>query len=240
MLAEFKEWIPVIGLGVTLVGAYLGFSGFWRTEKWKRAEYLSREMKEFFASPRVQNALTMIDWSARRVPLMEPTAPDNGRVIVTRDMQFRALLPHTLINLANGPGGAAGADGVDSELGRFTPEQAAIRDCYDALLDGLERFSSYVKTELVKVNELKPYLGYWLHDIAADTDDRADAAWAAALLTYIQFYGYRGVQSLFAEFGEPIEPSGRIYKAFLEKMDPDLAAKLAAEAAAPYSRGADS
>jgi hypothetical protein len=108
------------------------------------------------------------------------------------------------------------------------------------LLDGLERFSSYVKTELVKVNDLKPYLGYWLHDIAADTDDPADAAWSAALLTYIQFYGYRGVQSLFAEFGAPIEPTGSIYQGFLKKIDPRLAEQLAAEAAAPYSQGAAS
>ena len=236
MLTEFKEWVPVIGLGSTLFGAGLAFKGFWRTEQWKRAEFLAREMKEFFASPRVQSALTMIDWSARRVRLLEATATEDGRVLVTRGMQIRALLPHTLIDLAGGSDQEASAEGPDSELAHFTPAQAAIRDCYDTLLDGLERFSSYMKTDLVTAEELKPYIGYWVHDIAVETDDSEDAAWSAVLLTYIHFYGYQGVRALFTGFGRPIEPTGTVYTRFLEKMnDPDLAAKLAHAAKNPYS-----
>ena len=58
-----------------------------------RAEFLAREMKEFFDSPRVQNALLLIDWSSRRIRLLDDGADDHGKVKVTRQLQVRALLP---------------------------------------------------------------------------------------------------------------------------------------------------
>jgi hypothetical protein len=58
-------------------------------------------------------------------------------------------------------------DGVASE--GFTQSQAAIRDCYDAFLDGLGRFASYVKTGLIDVPSLRPYIRYWIEDISSLT-----------------------------------------------------------------------
>jgi hypothetical protein len=51
----------------------------------------------------------------------------------------------------------------------FTHAEAAIRDPYDALLDGFERLASYVKMGLVEVASLRPYIGYWVDDIASPT-----------------------------------------------------------------------
>lgn len=47
-------FISAIGL-VVVVFTYL------RNEMWNRAEFLAREMKEFFGSTRVQKALVLID-----------------------------------------------------------------------------------------------------------------------------------------------------------------------------------
>ena len=77
---------------------------------------------------------------------------------------------------------------------RYTPPETAIRDCFDAFLDGLERFSSYVQTGLISVSQLRPYLEYWIDDIHEIAKDDDDAAWPAALLAYIEFYRFRGVQ----------------------------------------------
>jgi hypothetical protein len=38
---------------------------------------------------------------------------------------------------------------ADSDLAGYTPKEVAIRDAYDALLDGLERFSGFLKTGLI-------------------------------------------------------------------------------------------
>lgn len=81
-------------------------------------------------------------------------------------------------------------DGADSD--RFTQAEAAIRDCYDAFLDGLERFGSYTKTGLTDVASLRPYIGYWIDDISEPTSSQDDDAWNATLLTYISYYRFSG------------------------------------------------
>ena len=48
-----KLVVSIIGLGGTLVAATLALRTFQRNEAWKRAEFLAREMKEFFANERV-------------------------------------------------------------------------------------------------------------------------------------------------------------------------------------------
>jgi hypothetical protein len=217
--------IPQTQLLVSVVAVILGTSGavvawrtFIRSERWKEAEFLAREMKDFFGDPRVQTALVMVDWGLRRIKLLEDSAQDGGHVMVDRTMQVQALRPHVLL--------VRGSDEVGK--GRFTREEAAIRDHYDALLDGLERFGNYVSTKLVRVENIRPYIGYWLDDIHSDAENAADAAWTTALLTYIDFYRYRGVQRLFKEAGKPIDPSSEAYRKSLSQMeDRGLAVKFA-------------
>lgn len=220
-----KLAVQAVGLLGTLVAAALAVRTFRRTEKWKRAEFLASKMKEFFEDRRVQQAMTMVDWGSRRVQLLDVTAPNAGLVVVTRAMQTRALLPHTLVDKKAG----SDIEGEgDSTMRRYSQEEAAIRDRYDVFLDGLERFAGYVDSGLVDARALRPYLGYWIDDIHASTKDVADAEWCAVLLTYIHFYRYTGVQRLFEALDRSILPSGMAYQHFLSQVrDRSLAARLA-------------
>jgi len=220
-----KLIVSFFGLGGTLVAAIIAVRTFRRTEKWKRAEFLAREMKEFFDNPRVRTALTLIDWSSRNVPLLDQSAPE----FVTREDQCRALVPHVLPNEPVVSDIERSSKDIGSSKVPFSIKEAAIRDCFDAFLDGLERFSNYVQTGLVDISALRPYLGYWIDDIYSYTPDmdEADAEWSAILLTYIQFYNYSGVQWLFEAFNQSIDPSKARYKEFLTRMrDKGLAGKL--------------
>ena len=193
---DIKYVIKVAGAIGSLVAFGIAVSTYYRTERWKRAEFLAKEMKEFFAIPRVQKAMLLIDWGKRPIQLLED-------------------LP---------------------EWDRFTHAEAAIRDCYDVFLDGLERFASYTKTGLIDVESLRSYIGYWIDDIAAPTTNLDDAAWCAALLTYISYYRFTGVLWLFKEFGQDIGPGSDIYKSFLRGMsDQTLAAALAKTVGLEYS-----
>lgn len=224
------------GVG-SLIGLGIVVSTYYRNERWKRAEFLANEMKEFFAIPRVQKALVLIDWGERRMDLLEDGSPTEARVTVTRAMQVRGLTPHILLV---GDGSDAEMVVTDDEAGRegFRMPEAAIRDCYDAFLDGLERFSSYVKTGLIEVSSLRPYIGYWIDSIASPTTNREDAAWCATLLTYISFYGFDGVLFLFKAFGKSIDPGSPVYLSFLSRMvDQKLASDLAGTAGQSYPRG---
>lgn len=218
--------IKTIGLGGTAIAAGLGIRSYIRNEQWKRAEFLAKEMKEYLSSSRVQNALVMIDWTVREIPLLGDSA--SGLVRVTRVMSTKALYPHSI----EGENVKAEGDFVDGAfVRRYSAEEAAIRDCFDAFLDGLERFNAYREAGLVTIAQLKPYFEYWVRDIAAPASSPEEAAWSAALLTYIKFYGYVGVMDLFSAFGYPIDAASTIYQGFLDGMiDRKLADGLKAQA----------
>jgi hypothetical protein len=151
------------------VGSFVAFcivvSTYYRTERWKLAEFLANEMKEFFASAGVQKAMLLIDWGKRRIRLLENVPDDQAISVVTRPMQVRGLRPHVLVTANESDSDTMVVkDGADSD--RFTQPEAAIRDCYDAFLDGLERFGSYTKTGLTDVASLRPYIGYWIDDLS--------------------------------------------------------------------------
>ena len=231
-IEQAKLAVQIVGLLGTLAAALVAVRTFRRAEKWKRAEFLAAKMKEFFDDRRVQQAMTLIDWGSRRVPLLDAAAPEGGVVRVTRRLQTRALLPHTFVDQATGS--EADAD-LDGRMRRYSLEEAAIRDRYDAFLDGLERFAGYVQGGLVSARDLRPYLGYWVDDICAPTKDVDDAEWCAALLTYIHFYRYVGVQRLFADLQRPISPNSPAYSGFLRQIrDQDMAARLAGAVGVVY------
>jgi len=233
-IEHLKSLVTIAGTIGSVIVFSIGVSTYLRTEKWKRAEFLANEMKEFFANSRVQKTLFLIDWGSRELQLIEERPPADGRVVVTRNMQTMALRPHTMLErTGSDPEVFTVEDGVTT-VG-FTQAEAAIRDCYDAFLDGLERLASYVETGLTEVRSLRPYIGYWIDDISSPTENADDAAWCAALLTYISFYRFDGVLNLFDAFGKGIRPSSSTYRSFLERMeDQRLASQLAAAVKCDY------
>ena len=46
-------------------------------------------------------------------------------------------------------------------------------------------------------SDMEPYVGYYINDIAAKTNNLEWALWNVALLTYVHFYQFKGVQILF-------------------------------------------
>jgi hypothetical protein len=232
---EFDRKIKVLALIGAIVGFLVGLFQYRKAQRWKKAEFLANEMKHFFATPRVQKALVLIDWGSRRFQLLESGAADVAETLVTRKMQASGLRPHVLLGPAASDDEVFVVDGAVALKG-FTVEEAAIRDCYDAFLDGLEQFASYVKTGLVHVDSLRPYLGYWIAEIASPAQDSEDAAWCAALLTYISFYRFEGVLWLFEAFGHAISPSSPTYSSFLKGMgNPQAATELAQTIGYHYS-----
>lgn len=224
---------------MAFVAGYMKYS---RGQAWKRAEFLAQEMKDLLSDPEAATALTMIDWAVRKLRLysLDGTVTSES-VVVTYDMQCRAVRPHTFIDDESAAKDIRREMAEDGYLLRaFTREEAIIRDCYDRLLDRFDRLGSYVQTGLVTSGSLRPYIGYWIDDIAAAPMDPDEAMWSLSLLTYIYFYNFIGVVSLFRCFGYDIGPDGRIFDAFLQGVAPsarDLALRLqdaARSAVKPY------
>ena len=207
------NWPRAIAYGAAAISFGLGVFQYWQAQRWKRAEFIANEAKEFFANSLVTNATIMIDWAQRRVPLSTAAnlADPATWPVVTREMQCLALRHHseTPDQLD------AISSGEASALTGFTAEQAAIRDSYDAFLDGLDRFGALLSTRLIGKRGLAPYLAYWVNDIVAPAANPVEAEWSARILVYIHLYGYDGVKRLFAKFGHRIEPCGKLFRQFM-------------------------
>jgi hypothetical protein len=213
VVSQIEVLLTFLGVCGAVVAFVIGLGHYKRAEQWKRAEFIASEMKEFFASPRVDVALTLVDWGGRNVRLLGLVNPNDVTLTyVTREMQCWALLPHQVVNRARGSDVESERAGAEAA---FSPEHGLIRDCYDSLLDGFERFDSYLESEFVTLPELRPYISYWVKDIAAPASDPMDAAWTACLFVYIQAYGYQGVQNLFGRFGYQIGTDQPLFQRFL-------------------------
>ena len=238
--------VSLVGFIVALIAFFIGLRQYNRTQQWKRAEFLASEMKELLADPKAVNALTMIDWGARKIKLRSIDDPaEKERTLVTYGMQSEALLPHTF---KSSPGGSAEstsksgsfvvlrsearstiapmeeaerpdatADGIG--LRSYSSDEALIRDCYDGLLDRFDRLGSYLETGLMSASDLEPYVGYYIHEIAAPTRNPTEALWSVTLLTYVHFYHYIGVITLFEMLGHDISPGGSIFEGFVDNID---------------------
>jgi hypothetical protein len=216
--------ISLAGLAGAGVAFVFGLRQYRRSEQWKRAEFVSTEMKEFFANDKVLTAMTLIDWGGRYIRLSALQDPANrSRVYVDRRMQCFALLPHTVIDRLRGSDVEAERAGAEQA---YSEEHTIIRDCFDAFFDGLERFGSNVQSRLVTKEELLPYIRYWVDDIASDTNDAWDATWTACVFLYIHTYGYTGVQRLFKEFGHDISIDGKKFQRFLNAVEDQMLARL--------------
>ncbi len=222
-----------------LVGAAAAFSlaviQYRRAEKWKRIEFIAKEINDFEADPVIRNALTMIDWGTRRINLSNaPTPKPEDFVRITREIQWKALLPHTLKQDHKEYRTFKSSDDSPPSLeyGRktFTVQEAQIRDTYDALLTRLDRFASFIQAGLISSDELKAFIIYWVCAIA-ENKHKDDLAWRLALFAYINFYEYTGVKFLFECYDKDISATGPIANKLRDSLegeeDKTLAARLA-------------
>jgi len=223
--------VSIIGFGGTITALLFGVFQYRRSEKWKRAEFVAKEIKEFESDPVVRNALLMIDWGVRKINLnFVPGGQFENYIEVTREMQRKALMPHSCKTIDDSP---ASDDDPEGPVRGYTSVEALIRDSYDTLLDYLERFGNFVRSGLVSKEEFEPYLTYWLQSMAANEGSKEDRAWRLALLTYISFYRYSGVWHLFKVYGMAIEPDGATYLALKNSVDNEALSRQLYESVVP-------
>ena len=187
-MSNLDDIFKFLGLIGTLTALAVGLFQYRKAQQWKRAEWVAQEMKAFFDQPPVQNALYMIDWGKRRIPLFPLRENFEDRYVeVTDDIIKDALLEH------------------DQRSRPFSEVEEAIRDAFDCFLDGLEKFESYVGARLVKHSDLQPYLAYWCHNIATAKDGDPKVDRLVQLRKYMARYGYRGASQLIVHLSRALE-----------------------------------
>lgn len=180
------QFLAAAGLVIAAVAFGIGLLQYRKAQRWKRAEWVAAEVRRFLDTPSIGQALAMIDWGTRRLLLL-PCHPDPDKryVIVTDDLVSRALMPHK---------------DHQREHGNFTDAEAAIRDCFDCLLDGLDRFETFIKAELITSKDVEPYLDYWIARISLRHPSTRGQQRFEQLAEYIRAYEFAGVTNLLARF----------------------------------------
>jgi hypothetical protein len=195
---EHGIWIAVGTVAAALIAFVMGLIQYRHAQRWKRAELVAREIKDFKSDPAIRNALLMLDWNDRYIELF-PQEPDPAK--------RRALVNDTLLGHALTPLPDKAAARLHEE---FKTEEIAIRAAFDQLFDALERFEYFIQAGLVKRKEFDPYLSYWIEILGNRRSNRKPPQVLDNLWAYLDSYSYSGVQKLLRRYGYNIRPARRV------------------------------
>lgn len=173
-----EELVKIIGIIVTV--ATLVYTGcqYSAGEKWKVAEFTSQKFKEFSENESVKLANLMLDYNVRPIDIFLNDSP-----ITIRDSLIdSALVTHNI-------------------RGNFSPVEYRIRDIFDEYFDQLSLFNRYVKTKLIKDEQVRLYIDYYIQIFAKPNKNRKGEKLLKTMSEYIVFYEFKDVSELCRRYG---------------------------------------
>jgi len=133
--------------------------------RWRKAEMAKKVLDEIWFNPRCQAALTMVDW--------------DGRSYQDSDRRTHAITHRALV------------DGLRTHETRFTPDEQFIRDCFDALFDGVARIEHFIRTGLIEFEDVEHR---WRYYVGLFADFRP------VMQKFVDAYGYEMAGKFFDRF----------------------------------------
>lgn len=180
----------VIKISTLVISFLLGIKALYeynKTQKWKKNEFLAKEIKEFFLDRDVKKALLIIDWNRIDIPLYDNEIPSNTE---------RSIFFIDEVHLSN-------SLSIDPNS-EFSDEETIIRKSIDEFLVKLSMLQNYVDNNLFTTDDLKPYLSYWLNMIGDKHKARKNPIYIEKLWEFIKRYEYNQVVKLLKNFGYQI------------------------------------
>ncbi|HTZ72510.1 MAG TPA: hypothetical protein VMB47_01190 [Candidatus Aquilonibacter sp.] len=175
----FSDQMEVVKILAAALAFVIGLSQYRKGQIWKRLEFVSAEMKIFFNDPAVRDAMNMLDWRKKRIPLFKfRDEADDQYVTVAYKMVAAAL-------------------GIAPEA-QYDKKQSAIREAFERFLEYLARFEGFIEATAIKPKDLNPYLDYWMKLISGHDDHSPEVTKEVlpSLWKFIDYYGYRDVRRL--------------------------------------------
>lgn len=177
---SLDDTIKILTITLAFLGLLKALFEYTKAQKWKKAEFLAKEMKEFFADVDVKNATLMLDWNE-----IEIHTNCDQHFLFTDNLLKEALKHH--------------------KERTFPGELATVRQIFDNFLFKLGMFQSYIESNLVSKKDLEPYLKYWIEIIADPQKMRKNDEDIKQLWKFINNYEYEAIVKLFKNFGYNIE-----------------------------------
>lgn len=168
----FKIAALVISLAVFIKGIY----EYTKAQRWKKAEFVSKEIKEFFNDFEIKRALVLLDWNSNDLELKPSEMAGRSKIHFTDNLIESALHTH-------------------KQVPTFTDEEVIIKAIFDTFFERLTMFYNYIETKLIEAKDIKPYLIYWINILADDNNDRKPQNVRKQIWIYIEEYGYSRIRS---------------------------------------------
>jgi hypothetical protein len=178
-VVDWIEFISKMGIIAAIIIFLVGLYQYQQGQKWKREEFLAAAVKDFMASSRAGNARLMLDAlhlykKGISIQFNQDKEPQN----ISREEIICA---------------------IDTDTERdFDDKAIAIRDCFDAYFNHLERFEHYIRNELVSRNSVYTYLNYQINLLNEDSKLKDD--YRRWVLRYAEFFEFPGVSALLKRY----------------------------------------
>ena len=169
------------GIAGGLFGFYKSYIEYRNAQKWKKAEFIAKEAKEFFADKNVSRALLFLDYKENDIPIYDNEIEGKKSLHYNNDLLMRSLDP-------------------EKNITEFSQEETLIRKIFDDFLTKLGFFNHYVETNLIQLKDLIPYLGYWMNILANPNISKRNKYLMNRIWQYIDKYSQDDVRKLANRF----------------------------------------
>ena len=217
-----EDWSRFLGPAVAFGGVVAALISYWKTQAWKRQEFLAAQFDQLRSDERSRTAMILLDQGRSYVELPFDT-PDEKETLASADGKTKFVsIGSTRLAVALVPHDRRGG------LGN-TPVHDHVRLCIDELLMKLCTFQLMIDKKLAAAKDVHDYLGYWIEVVAGvrarkSSQNRKDVF--LALRWHVAEYGFGDVQDLARGYGHDLSITDEDKEALLARLasrarDPD-------------------
>ena len=161
--------IPILGIIPFLKAIW----EYIRDIKWKKSEFLSKEIKESQIDENVRIVFQLLDWNTRKIKLKSTEYNISDYDLIS------SLQTH-------------------NNKSKFSIKEAELRDIFDEFFDKLSTFNMYINNGLISEKELYEYIGYYVNILTSE--NKKPKLLIDTFNEYIQFYEFKNVSELIERF----------------------------------------
>lgn len=184
---DFDDLIKITTFIITIILAIKALVEYTKSQKWKKNEFLAKEMKDFFSDRDVKKALLILDWNRIDIPLYDNEIPTNKERSI-----FFVDETHLENSLSISPNA------------EFNDEETILRKSIDEFLVRLSTLQNYIDNKLFTTKDLRPYIVYWISLIGDKNKAHKNPIYIENLWNFIKRYEYTQVIKLLKNYGYKI------------------------------------
>jgi len=183
MCIDLELGIKIGAFIISLFFFIKGICEYAKAQKWKRVEFVSKEIKDFQNDFDIKRAMILLDYDSNELELNTNEIEGKNKICFKENNLIMSALQS------------------DKNIPVFSDEEKVIRRIFDRLFDRLTMFDNYIETGLIKVKDIKPYLTYWIEILADIQNSRKPSGVRDQIWKYIDEYRFYKIRTLCNRFG---------------------------------------